>query len=105
LTARASSRQDAGVNELIHAVLPFALRPAGGKACAFSVDEAGTLTLSGEARSDLFIDPSGEGERPEAGYLLGVPPRGDFTLAARITVPFASLPGTMLSSARGAVSV
>ena len=37
------------------------------KARAFSVDEAGTLTLSSQARSDLFIDPSGEGERPGAG--------------------------------------
>ncbi len=54
------------MNELIHAALPFALRPAGGKACAFSVDEAGTLSLSlsGQARSDVLIDPSGE--RPEA---------------------------------------
>ena len=51
------------MNELIHAALPFALRPAGGKACAFSVDEAGALSLSGQARSDLFT-PSGE--RPEA---------------------------------------
>ena len=36
MTARVSSRQDAEVNELIHAALPFALRPAGGRACAFS---------------------------------------------------------------------
>jgi uncharacterized protein len=78
------------VTELTHAALPFALRPVGGKACAFSVDEAGTLTLSGEARSDLFIDPSGESEPAEAGYLVGVPPRGDFTFAAQVTVPFAS---------------
>jgi hypothetical protein len=27
-------------------------RPVGGKACAFSADEAGTLTLSAEVRSD-----------------------------------------------------
>jgi hypothetical protein len=27
------------------------------------------LSLSGEARSDVLIDPSGE--RPEAGHLLG----------------------------------
>ena len=67
------------MNELIHAALPFALRPAGGKACAFSVDEAGTL--SGQARSDVFIDPSGE--RPEPGYLLGVPPRGGLIPRAR----------------------
>ena len=69
------------MNELIHAALPFALRPAGGKACAFSVDEAGTLSLSGQARSDVLIDPSGE--RPEAGYLLGVPPRGGLIPRAR----------------------
>ncbi len=68
------------MNELIHAALPFALRPAGGKACAFPADEAGTLSLSGQARSDLFI-PSGE--RPEAGYLLGVPPRGGLIPRAR----------------------
>ena len=54
------------------------LRVLGGR--------GGTLALSGETRSDLFIDPSGEGERPEAGYLLAMPPRGDFTLVARITV-------------------
>ena len=50
MTARASSRQDAGVNALIHAALPFALRPAGGKVCAFSADEAGTLSLSNSKR-------------------------------------------------------
>jgi hypothetical protein len=61
------------VNELIHAAVPFAPRLADGKACAFSVDEAGTLSLPGEARSDVLSAPSGE--RPEAGYFLGVPPR------------------------------
>ena len=47
--------------------MPPALRapPAGGKAYAFSAGEAGALSLSGEARSDLFIDPSGE--RPRRG--------------------------------------
>ena len=50
------------------------LRPAGGKACAFSAGKPGALSPSGQARSDLFIDPSGE--PPEAGYLLGVLPRG-----------------------------
>lgn len=60
------------MHEPIRAALPFALRPADGKACAFSADEAATLSLSGEARSDLLIAPSGE--RPESGRLLGVPP-------------------------------
>ena len=81
------------MNELIHPALAFALGPAGGKTCEFAVDEAGTLTLTGEARSDLFIDPAGSSgdERPEAGYLVGVPPRGDFTLAARVTVPLGAM--------------
>jgi len=78
------------VNELMIPALPFALSPAGGKTCTFALDGADTLTLTGEAGSDLFIDPSGGGERPEAGYVLGLPPRGDFTLSARITVPFAA---------------
>ena len=79
--------------ELTHPALPFALVPAGGKGCTFAVDEAGTLTLTGEARSDIFIDPAGddEGGQSDAGYVLGVPPKGDFTLSARVTVPFASM--------------
>jgi regulation of enolase protein 1 (concanavalin A-like superfamily) len=82
------------MNELIHPALPFALSRAGGKTCEFALDDEGTLTLTGAARSDLFIDPSGEsaeGERPDAGFLVGVPPRGDFTLSARVTVPFGSM--------------
>jgi len=80
------------VNELIHPALPFPLAPHGGKACGFAVDEAGALRLTGEAGSDLFVDPSGAGgARPDAGYLVGLPPEGDFTLTARATVPFASV--------------
>lgn len=76
------------MNELIHPALPFPLAPEGRKACEFAVDEAGTLTLSGEARSDLFHDPAGGLDHPDAGFLVGVPPRGDFALSARVTVPF-----------------
>ena len=76
------------MNELIHPALPFPLAKAGGVSCDFAVDAAGTLTLTGQARSDLFVDPAGDATRPDAGYVLGVPPRGDFTLSARVTVPF-----------------
>ena len=80
------------MNELIHPALPFTLSRDGGKGCEFSLAEDGTLTLTGEARSDLFVDPAGTGlDRPDAGYLVGVPPEGDFTLSARVTVPFASM--------------
>jgi len=79
------------MNELIHPALPFPLAPRGGKACDFAVDAAGALRLTGEAGSDLFVDPSGSGGvRPDAGYLVGLPPEGDFTLSARAAVPFAS---------------
>ena len=79
------------MNELIHPRLPFALSPDGGKGCEFSLDDEGTLTLTGEAYSDLFVDPAGTSlDRPDAGYLVGVPPQGDFTLSARVTVPFES---------------
>jgi hypothetical protein len=50
------------------------------------------LTLTGGAKSDLFIDPAGEeGARPDAGRLTGLPGDRDFTLAARVTVGFASV--------------
>jgi regulation of enolase protein 1 (concanavalin A-like superfamily) len=78
------------MNELIHSALPFPLAPAGGRHCTFAVDAAGTLTLTGEARSDLFHDPAGGDHNPDAGFLVGVPPQGDFTLSARVTVPFAA---------------
>jgi hypothetical protein len=81
----------AGVSELRHPALPFPLRAQGTKACTFELDDKG-LRVTGEARSDLFVDPSGEGGAPpEAGYLVGAPPPGDFTLTARATVPFASV--------------
>lgn len=79
------------MNELIHPALPFPLAPEGRKGCTYAVDEAGALTLTGEAGTDLFADPSGDPHRPEAGFLVGVPPRGDFTLSARVTVPFAAM--------------
>jgi len=85
------------MNELIHPAVPFPLSPQGGKSCTFVLDDAGALRVTGEARTDLFIDPSGDGARPDAGFLLGVPPAvegaggRDFTLSACVTVPFASM--------------
>jgi regulation of enolase protein 1 (concanavalin A-like superfamily) len=48
----------------------------------------GALVLSGSARTDLFLDPVGGTKPPVAGRLLGTPPAGDFTLAAKVTVGF-----------------
>jgi hypothetical protein len=68
--------------------VPFVFEPSGSPACAASL-EAGTLTLAGGARSDLFIDPAGdEAARPDAGRWTGLPGEADFALAARVTVGF-----------------
>jgi uncharacterized protein len=70
--------------------LPFGLEPAGAPPCGSEVRD-GALVLTGQAGTDLFVDPAGAGEPlPDAGRLMGTPPTGDFTLAARVTVAFAS---------------
>ena len=58
---------------------------------------SGALRLTGAAGTDMFIDPNpdvGYGAEPEfldAGRLMGLPPAGDFTLAAQVSVEFASM--------------
>jgi uncharacterized protein len=71
--------------------LPFPLESSGSPACQATVSGNG-LVLSCGAKSDLFIDPAGEeGARPDAGRLTGLPGDLDFTVAARVTVRFASV--------------
>jgi hypothetical protein len=67
--------------------LPFSLVAEGTPACAVGLD-ADTVTLTGGPRSDLFLDPAGDGSGPDAGRFLGEPPPGDFTLRARVDVDF-----------------
>ena len=69
--------------------LPFPLVAQGRPACRYQV-LAGGLELTGEPGTDLFIDPAGAGQPPDAGRLLGTPPPGDFTLTARVSVGFGS---------------
>lgn len=80
--------------------VPFPLLPEGPGADRWSV-EGGALTLESGPRTDLFVDPagppgggdSGVGDGrvlPDAPRLVGVPPEGDFQLAARVTVDFRS---------------
>ena len=54
---------------------------------------SGVLTLTGAAGTDLFVDPGGvaSDEVPDAGRLVGLPPAGDFTLGAQVSVGFASM--------------
>ncbi len=64
--------------------------PDGSPECRYEISDA-ALVLASAARTDLFIDPAApEGKRPDAGRLTGVPPDGDFTFEARVTVEFES---------------
>jgi regulation of enolase protein 1 (concanavalin A-like superfamily) len=79
--------------------VPFALAPSS--ASPWRVDEAaGTVAVSAQPRSDIFIDPGGGFADAGAGAalnaesmlnaptLLGEVPEGDFQLSARVTVDF-----------------
>jgi uncharacterized protein len=67
--------------------LPFALVAEGEPPCA--VDRQGdAVVLTSGPRSDLFLDPAGDGTGPDAGRFLGEPPAGDFTVRARADVGF-----------------
>ncbi len=71
--------------------LPFALEPEGSPAPGCRVTNGETLTLTARARTDMFVDPAGADELPDAGRFIGLPPGGDFTLAARVSVEFGSM--------------
>jgi regulation of enolase protein 1 (concanavalin A-like superfamily) len=70
--------------------LPFALEPAGNPPPGCRV-RSGVLTLTAAAHTDMFVDPAGAGQVPDAGRFVGLPPAGDFTLAAQVSVEFASM--------------
>jgi regulation of enolase protein 1 (concanavalin A-like superfamily) len=83
--------------------LPFPLEPAGSPPPGCRVVH-GVLTLTAAAGTGLFIDPSGSALEhfPDAGRFAGLPPAGDFTLAAQVSVEFASMydAGVLLLHAR-----
>jgi uncharacterized protein len=72
--------------------LPFPLEPAGTPPPRCRILH-GALILAAAAGTDLFVDPAGPGDAglPDAGRLVGLPPAGDFTLAARVSVEFGSV--------------
>ena len=79
------------MTDLVVPGVPFPLEPSGDPACQATVS-GGSLILTSGAKSDLFIDPEGgEGARPDAGRLTGLPGDLDFTLSARVTVRFGSV--------------
>jgi regulation of enolase protein 1 (concanavalin A-like superfamily) len=72
--------------------LPFALEPEGGPPPGVKVLN-GALQLISAGSTDMFIDPgdSAPGQLPDAGRLTGLPPAGDFTLSAEVSVQFTSM--------------
>jgi regulation of enolase protein 1 (concanavalin A-like superfamily) len=83
--------------------LPFPLEPAGRPPPGCRVLH-GVLTLTAAANTDMFIDPAATDleDLPDAGRFAGLPPAGDFTLAAQVSVNFASMydAGVLLLHAR-----
>jgi regulation of enolase protein 1 (concanavalin A-like superfamily) len=83
--------------------LPFPLEPAGTPPAGCRVVH-GVLTLTAAAGTDLFLDPAGTDlkQPPDAGRFAGLPPAGDFTLAAQVSVKFGSMydAGVLLLHAR-----
>lgn len=69
--------------------LPFPLAAEGQPPCGYLVSGTGLVVTAGPS-TDLFADPGGGGAEPDAGRLLGLPPDGDFTLAALVSVDFDS---------------
>jgi uncharacterized protein len=73
--------------------LPFPLEPAGSPPPGCRVLH-GALILTAAAGTDLFVDPAGAdpgATLPDAGRFVGLPPAGDFTLRAQVSVDFRSM--------------
>ena len=81
--------------------LPFPLEPAGSPPPGCRVRN-GVLILRAAAKTDMFADPAGPDPAPDAGRFVGLPPAGDFTLAAQVQVEFGSMfdAGVLLLHAR-----
>jgi len=72
--------------------LPFPLEPAGRPPAGCRILH-GALILRAAAGTDMFVDPAAAGVSgvPDAGRFVGLPPAGDFTLAAQVRVEFGSM--------------
>lgn len=87
-------RSRAMTDELKVAGVPFPLVPSAAR--LWRVDEeSGTVAVTAEPHTDIFIDPAGDAEvnaesMLNAATLLGPPPAGDFQFSARVTVDFAA---------------
>jgi uncharacterized protein len=78
-----------GSSELTVPGLPFPLTADGHPPCEHRIHD-GALVLMAAPRTDMFVDPADPGGGHDTGRLVGLPPTGDFTLAARVSVDFTS---------------
>jgi uncharacterized protein len=69
--------------------LPFPLEPAGHPPPGCRVRN-GALILRAAASTDMFADPAEPDPALDAGRFVGLPPAGDFRLAAQVQVGFGS---------------
>jgi regulation of enolase protein 1 (concanavalin A-like superfamily) len=81
-------------NALTSPSLPFALSPSPGGAWRLD-GRTGAVSVMAAAHTDIFLDPGGSTTLNaesllNAATLLGVPPKGDFALSARVSVDFAA---------------
>lgn len=67
--------------------IPFPLSAEGSPASTVEIDGDAVRLVAGP-ESDLFIDPAGSDNAPDAGRFLGEPSQGDFTFRAHVTVDF-----------------
>jgi regulation of enolase protein 1 (concanavalin A-like superfamily) len=67
--------------------VPLAFHPAGPRTAAEPRPVAGGVLVHCGPKSDLFLDPAGTTERPDAERFVA-PVDGDFRLSARVTVDF-----------------
>ena len=79
-------------NTLVLREMPFPLAPSSPGVWQRD-EQAGAVVAAAPARTDLYLDPGGEGSAGaastlNAATLLGTPPEGDFQLSARVTVGF-----------------
>ena len=78
-----------GSPELTVPWLPFPLTAEGHPPCEHRIQD-GALVLMAAPRTDMFADPADPGRVLDTGRLVGLPPTGDYTLTARVSVDFTS---------------
>ncbi|MFC5291116.1 DUF1349 domain-containing protein [Actinokineospora guangxiensis] len=67
--------------------VPFPFAPDGPEPASWT-SSPDQVTIAAGAGTDLFVDPAGSAQSPDAFRLLGEPPAGDYQLSAKVEVGF-----------------